>query len=493
MKIKALALLLCIVLLNRATAQTDTIKKFQSGSYILKHNTLFELHNDKDSLVALWESMKETVTIDRISYPILKIKNSAGKQKSGLIDMRTGDLIFPIEYDALGTLGNDLPVVILRKENKIGLYSTRLKKYIPPKYTYIRRSTIGSDILLGDSTDTFIVDEVLNYRDTIKGMINVDRTLYGKNKRLLVIQTKEGEGVLMNDYTAITNKGWKSIQSFKGNILVVSDSLKYGLYDMLQMKWIAKSTYKRMINADYTEQIFLEKKEGWNLLTPEGKLTLQFKAEDIKPSFTPKAFYFKSNGLWGLMNNNGAVIQKPTWQMILDSFAANFEVLFADGHKGSYYMVFAGGNERTVIGVKPYESKTTVVTGSEMHAVENLPDMIGATQPVEDKSYVNEENKIFTKMEIDPSFMSDHPNEKEFIKQSILTYKKEQKFKSKGKVVLVYLIEKDGKVSSVRIESADNDAIVRASKAIMEKVKKWNPGLQNGRVVRGERRLEFEW
>jgi hypothetical protein len=182
---------LSIVLHNNTSAQTDTIKKFQTGSYIVKQKTIFELRNERDSVVALWENMSETVTVDRIKFSILKGKNGPGRLKQGLIDMRNGELIFPVQYDFFSTLGYDMPVLGAKKGNLLGLYSTRSKTYIPNKFKYASRPPTGRFILLGDSADTYVVDENLTFIDTIKGMISVRKKINSKAKSYLIVETKD--------------------------------------------------------------------------------------------------------------------------------------------------------------------------------------------------------------------------------------------------------------------------------------------------------------
>jgi len=123
----------------------------------------------------------------------------------------------------------------------------------------------------------------------------------------------------------------------------------------------------------------------------------------------------------------------------------------------------------------------------EVIEMRNLPEAEFPTRKEEDQ------DKVFVKMEVDPTFTSMGENEKTNLKQKIDTFKKEHKLKVTGTVVLKLVVERDGSISSTTIISSSDPQLAEAAKKVLGTITGWKPGMQNGRVVRGEKTLQFDW
>jgi hypothetical protein len=123
----------------------------------------------------------------------------------------------------------------------------------------------------------------------------------------------------------------------------------------------------------------------------------------------------------------------------------------------------------------------------EVIEVRNVPEAEFPLRKEEDQ------DKVFVKMEVDPSFVKFGENEKTVLRQLTDKYKKEQKISKTGTVELKLVVERDGAISSTTVISSSDPLLTEAAKKVLSTITGWKPGMQNGRVVRGEKNLVFEW
>jgi TonB family protein len=53
-----------------------------------------------------------------------------------------------------------------------------------------------------------------------------------------------------------------------------------------------------------------------------------------------------------------------------------------------------------------------------------------------------------------------------------------------GRVILTFIVEKDGSISNVKVAKSVNEVIDAEAVRVVENMPKWKPGKQNGKEVR---------
>ena len=59
--------------------------------------------------------------------------------------------------------------------------------------------------------------------------------------------------------------------------------------------------------------------------------------------------------------------------------------------------------------------------------------------------------------------------------------------------MLKLVVERDGSISNTIIISSTEPLLTEPAKKVLGSITSWKPGMQNGRVVRGEKTLQFDW
>jgi protein TonB len=100
-----------------------------------------------------------------------------------------------------------------------------------------------------------------------------------------------------------------------------------------------------------------------------------------------------------------------------------------------------------------------------------------------DKSSVDP-SKIFTAVEMEPSFPGGIEMFYKFLQYNIRYPAKAFEDKMQGKVFVSFTVEKDGSLNNIKVVRALGGGCDEEAVRVMELSPKWKPGVQNGRPVR---------
>ncbi len=94
------------------------------------------------------------------------------------------------------------------------------------------------------------------------------------------------------------------------------------------------------------------------------------------------------------------------------------------------------------------------------------------------------DKKIFTAVEIEPSFPGGIAAFYKFTQQSIQYPPDAAKNRIQGRVYLSFIVERDGSLSEIKIARGVSEDLNAEALRLINTSPKWNPGIQNGRTVR---------
>ncbi len=98
--------------------------------------------------------------------------------------------------------------------------------------------------------------------------------------------------------------------------------------------------------------------------------------------------------------------------------------------------------------------------------------------------YLRKTNKVFDVVDQMPSFPQGNKALFEFIKNNIIYPEEAKKNKESGRVIVSFVVEKDGSLSDVRIVKSIAPSLDEEAKRIVKAMPNWNPGKQQNVVVR---------
>jgi TonB family protein len=149
------------------------------------------------------------------------------------------------------------------------------------------------------------------------------------------------------------------------------------------------------------------------------------------------------------------------------------EEIFLSGRLGDYVFFCLLG------GMKPLLSLILLLTVSFV-----LPNVIRAqSRPAPDTSYKEDYDKTFTKVEVEAAFPGGNSAWRDFLYTHLVYPKQAVSKKIEGVVVVQFIVDYEGNVSSFVALTGDSILQEAALKAMKESPK-WIPATQNGRKVR---------
>ncbi len=83
-----------------------------------------------------------------------------------------------------------------------------------------------------------------------------------------------------------------------------------------------------------------------------------------------------------------------------------------------------------------------------------------------------------------PTYPGGNKALREFISKNLEYPEKAQKKGIQGKVFVVFVVEKDGKITNVRVIKSVNKYLDKEAMRVIKLMPKWNPGMQKGKPVR---------
>lgn len=137
-------------------------------------------------------------------------------------------------------------------------------------------------------------------------------------------------------------------------------------------------------------------------------------------------------------------------------------------------------NSTQTIDHSPQQLTSYKMTDIEQNKInQKLPEIINPPLVIN-----SDEDKVFTVVEQNPSFPGGDAARMNFLRKNIKYPHDAVKNNIDGKVIINFIVEKDGTVSNINvvkgIGGGCDDEAVRVAKLMP----KWNPGMQSGRPVR---------
>jgi protein TonB len=132
-------------------------------------------------------------------------------------------------------------------------------------------------------------------------------------------------------------------------------------------------------------------------------------------------------------------------------------------------------------------TSVSVVFAQEQPKEEPLPDMPAVSTAIE------EPNKIYERVELEPLFGNDHRQLTPWLKENIANARQTNKKLPKGSVTVMVIVEKDGTLTSPEFVDKINMRLKKESLKLLVKMPAWRPAVQNGRPVRAYTTLTFDW
>jgi Gram-negative bacterial TonB protein C-terminal len=507
MKLITLTLLSAIIFCSTNTvvyAQGDTLQKFPNGNLILRNKPGFRLQNADGTVLCSWEGIKDKVRTGKKEIQIIG-REQGGKSKYGIIDLKEGELILPQLYDGIYNIRSAYAaLVVLKQGNLKGFFSVDTKAFVPLQFVNYTLAIGGNFIGFKDST-AYLYNQQLQFTDSIPGMYgHRGYTAYPRDDNpniYLIAQLKDGEGLLDNQNHFIHKRGWLQIIQLKGAHLLVKTKEGIGVYNVRTNKLEEPYQYDACLADEGSALYFLQQKQHWKIMDSSGNKLAHFEAAVVIASRSWEAFFFKQKERWGLMNRNGKIIQTPIWTSVSNTDDNNlFEAsLPGDAYKLYSYVFSYTPLSRTLTGIKEGSNGNDISITQEAKIEER--DMGIAIPPVEDirisnvveMPHAENDTTIFIRMEIDPSCRQDGKTDTTFIKEKIIAAKKEKHITAHGTVTIRVVIEKDGKMSRTEILETDNEKLNAPSIEIVQQLNNWQPGIQNGRNIRGYKKLVLRW
>lgn len=479
--------LLCF---TTANAQNDTLKKYNRGGYLLKRSNGFEFYTDSTGVMN-WERM-ENLELNNYTYYIIFRKQNE-KWIYGLLNRSKGELLLNIEQDQIR------PTVVygvyaLVKDKKVyAHYIAGQKKLIPS--TDIQRH-LNDDYLFFSDAACYVYDRDFTLKDSLKGVTQYLGHVYGSNSSFVAVKYNGYGALLDKNYKLRVEKNWGKTVENAGDLAVVRTDSGIGVYNLSKMKFITDCDYSSF--RLYRLRFLLSKDDtAWNLFDSSGKKLKVFNARGIYVLDGLSAFLFAdSTFTYGLMNGNGKLIQKPLWQHISQPIGGELRATVkGETIEKNYRLIYEKGSEKIVAGYEfAYNTNNAYdATGSYPGYPSNVPDDSGSRPPASNSPSGNDDNKVYEKVESDPSFTKDGLNETAYIKKAIADSKIKNKITDKGTVTLNFVAGKDGSVTNILVASSTNKKLEQPSILILQQMSGWKPAMQNGYKVNSKKTLVFHW
>lgn len=94
------------------------------------------------------------------------------------------------------------------------------------------------------------------------------------------------------------------------------------------------------------------------------------------------------------------------------------------------------------------------------------------------------QDKVYTSVQNVPSFPGGIQAFYNFLAKNIVYPKAARDKNTQGKVIVTYIVEKDGKLSDVKVARGIGDGCDEEAVRVIKLSSPWKPGMQNGHTVR---------
>ncbi|UUC47154.1 TonB family protein [Flavobacterium cerinum] len=174
----------------------------------------------------------------------------------------------------------------------------------------------------------------------------------------------------------------------------------------------------------------------------------------------------KKYGVWKLFDKERDIVING--KMENDAFVSNIEYFY----KNKLVVTFDTATKAYVF----YEGvKGTPVT---IERKENKPSDVVK----EDGEVLNEKNRnlFFSVLEMKPTFYGGDAAMRKFLANEM----NKKMWNFSGKVKLTWQVDTSGLVKNIKVLSSENEALNEDAIRIIEKMPRWQPGIQNGRLIK---------
>jgi TonB family protein len=104
--------------------------------------------------------------------------------------------------------------------------------------------------------------------------------------------------------------------------------------------------------------------------------------------------------------------------------------------------------------------------------------------PADEPKFMPDTGKIYTVVEVLPSFPGGNSNFIQFLASNIRYPAEDRKNNTQGRVTMQFVVEADGKLSNIRSLRSPTPAMAEEGVRVLASSPAWRPGIQNGRAVR---------
>lgn len=133
-----------------------------------------------------------------------------------------------------------------------------------------------------------------------------------------------------------------------------------------------------------------------------------------------------------------------------------------------------------------FMSVVSLLFAQEQPKEEPVPELLSPSTIIE------EQNKIYERVELEPQFSNDHRALIPWISKEIELVRERKKL-PKALVVVKILIEKNGAIGDVIFSASVNKKLKKETSEIIKHMPNWRAAQQNGRPVRAYTNVEFAW
>jgi periplasmic protein TonB len=144
--------------------------------------------------------------------------------------------------------------------------------------------------------------------------------------------------------------------------------------------------------------------------------------------------------------------------------------------------------------VKQQDELDNTTIGHIDQAGIKAPDVVNPPKSNNDKvvSAPDDDNKVFTKVEIEASFPGGDAKWNEYVRQTIMSHMDELQEEGKsGTCEVQFIVDKEGIVSDVEALSMQGSKLSEIAVNAIRRGPKWKPAMQNGRQVKAFRRQKI--
>ena len=352
MKNKLILLLLLLGSLRGAAQKADTLKKYPNGNYLLKQSGNTELVSPAGAMLLSWMKENRNEWGPRERYVVVTSRGADTLQQ-GLVDMDSGRVVIPAEYDQLRKLSYAQEgLVTTKKKNRYGVVAIN-GKMLQPVYSAIYYHPDGRSLILVKDSSGHVINKALEITGTIPGMYaaRLSTVRYRRDTSYMRILLKDREALLGSDNKWFGEKGWTLIEDFTGPHLIVSTRKGFGLYRWLQRKLVVPYSYRSVkTRAFYNEQVLMGKPGRWTLYDSSARMLMSVVADSLVPALDDWAgFFFLKQGKWGFLSVEGKVLIPPAWKSFSNPRFDYIDAVFPDGHTKSYYYEYKTVNNQRFI------------------------------------------------------------------------------------------------------------------------------------------------